>query len=170
MNRVRLRMVQTMFFGIISLLGSYTISISSGNENELEILGDSDFESWYSDSKWNSSEIDDYESDISACKMISEITANDSITFLILAASWCKDTKTELPKIIKVMRDSEINSSSIILSGVGRDKKILNDTYKYLNITHVPTLIILRNNSEQGRIEEFPKICWEQDILEIISK
>ncbi|MFA5512659.1 MAG: hypothetical protein WC313_09420 [Candidatus Kapaibacterium sp.] len=68
------------------------------------------------------------------------------------------------------MRDSEINSSSIILSGVGRDKKILNDTYKYLNITHVPTLIILRNNSEQGRIEEFPKICWEQDILEIISK
>lgn len=45
MNRVRLRMVQTMFFGIISLFGSYTISISSGNENELEILGDSDFES-----------------------------------------------------------------------------------------------------------------------------
>lgn len=51
-----------------------------------------------------------------------------------------------------------------------RDKKGRNGEEKQYKITNVPTVIVLQDGNERGRITETVKQNVESDLLEIINK
>jgi hypothetical protein len=51
-----------------------------------------------------------------------------------------------------------------------RDKKGRNEEEKQYKITNVPTVIVLQDGNEKGRITETVKQNVESDLLEIIKR
>lgn len=130
------------------------------------LVGQFSWEDWNKEMNWLIPQ--DYCINISKCFHLSEIINQKKIKFLIFAGSWCGDTKSELPKIIKIFQSCEFPNYELI--GVDRAKYEPTMRFVEYNIERVPTLVVLSNNQEIGRIIEFPKNDWFEDIREIVEK
>jgi hypothetical protein len=62
-----------------------------------------------------------------------------------------------------------IDLHSVEMYGVNRDKEALNAESKLYNITRVPTIIVMHQYREVGRITESVASTIEEDILSIIA-
>lgn len=132
------------------------------------IVGQVSWKEWQDSSGWKDFSAKDYE--ITAenkAKLASLI--NDKINFLLFAGSWCGDSETEVPIIYKIIKDIDADENIIKLIGVDRQKHDLDGEATKYNITRVPTLIILKDGQELGRIVEFPKKSWDEDLLDIFK-
>lgn len=129
------------------------------------LVGQFTWEDWNKEMDWQIPQ--DYCINISNCFHLVDIINKKKISFLIFAGSWCGDTKTELPKIIKIFQSCELPKYELI--GVDRAKYEPTMRFVEYNIERVPTLIVLSNNQEIGRIVEFPKNDWFEDIRKIIE-
>lgn len=95
-------------------------------------------------------------------------------TFLLFMGTWCGDSKREIPRMLKIIKDCGIPASQIKLVMVDNH----DSTYKQspgheemgLNIHRVPTMIIYENNNELGRIVESPIVSLEKDLYSILNK
>lgn len=87
--------------------------------------------------------------------------------FLVFAASWCGDSKSEVPKIIRIME--QIKPKKIDYFNLDREKQEPSGAAEKIKIKRVPTLIIKYNNEEIGRIVEYPDSTIEYDINEILK-
>lgn len=125
---------------------------------------------WYSETDWNLDSIAQYHPDAARCLEIKNICGKDSVEFIIIAGSWCGDTKSELPKLMKVFDVCKLEPDDYILVGVGKDKVINTNISKSINVDRVPTLIILKNGLELGRIIEYPELSWEHDIAIVLGE
>ena len=94
---------------------------------------------------------------------------NDTtITMLIYLATWCPDTRRELPRMKKVLDNLNLNWE-IVLIGLNRKKQLSNGNLPNHNITHVPSFVIFRNEIEIGRIVERPTQSLENDLRNFID-
>lgn len=129
------------------------------------LVGQFSWEDWNKEMDWQIPQ--DYCINISNCFHLADIINKKKISFLIFAGSWCGDTRTELPKIIKIFQSCEFPKYELI--GLDRAKFEPSMRFVEFNIDKVPTLIILSNNQEIGRIVEFPNNDWFEDIRKIIE-
>ena len=94
-------------------------------------------------------------------------------SFLLFMGTWCGDSKREIPRMLKIMKDCGAKRSQIKLVMVDNH----DSTYKQspgheelgLNIHRVPTLIVYEKEKELGRIVESPIISLEKDLLAILN-
>lgn len=154
----------------VSCLKSNDYTAHTDEYNRLIIDGIISIDDWYKESAWDKSLINLYSIDTISVGNISKKIEKSSHKFLLVAGSWCGDTKTELPKILKIFELSKIESENIILIGVGRNKSIKSKLFHTLEIEKVPTLFILKNDKIIGKIIEFPKQSWESDIAKILEE
>jgi hypothetical protein len=134
------------------------------------ITGEFPLELWKDSCGWDAFPAGDYKLDPDKAALIKSFFNPSEMSFIIFGGSWCGDTETELPKLIDVFIQAGISSSSYRIYGVDREKKEPTGIASKFNIEKVPTLIILLGNEELGRIVEFPKMSWEDDILMMIAK
>ena len=99
-------------------------------------------------------------------------TFHDSkqISYEIFAGSWCGDSKEELPIIFSIFDKTGIDTTKYKIYGVDRDKEEPSGIAEQKNIEKVPTLIILSQGREIGRIVEFPNDSWINNMFEILIK
>jgi len=134
------------------------------------IIGKLSWKEWQENAGWQNYTPDIYTPDSSIIHKLSNIIHSQNIEFLLFGGSWCGDSKTEMPKIYYLFNTTGINEERVKLFGVNREKfEFSGESIKY-NIKKVPTLIILRNGGEAGRIVEFPQKSWEADILMILQE
>ena len=81
----------------------------------------------------------------------------DSLQLLVFMGTWCEDSHFIVPKLYSLADAAGFKSSNITLIGVDREKKTLSHLSEALNVTKVPTIIVLRNGKEEGRVVEFGK-------------
>jgi thiol-disulfide isomerase/thioredoxin len=81
----------------------------------------------------------------------------DSISLVLFGGTWCHDTQNILPKYFSVMQAAGFPEDKLTLIIVDRNKKTIGDLQKPFNITNVPTLIVMKDGKEQGRIIEYGK-------------
>lgn len=89
--------------------------------------------------------------------------------FVLIMASWCKDSKREVPRILKVLNGCGIKSRNVKIIAVDFKKAAIGTEVEELNIKRVPTLIVFRDKTETGRIIETPENTIESDLLRIIE-
>lgn len=86
---------------------------------------------------------------------VATIRANArGITVLLVIATWCPDSKREVPRFFAIMDAAGIAESAITMVGVDRTKKDAEGLTERWGVTRVPTFIFLRSGQEVGRVVE----------------
>jgi thiol-disulfide isomerase/thioredoxin len=86
---------------------------------------------------------------------IAAIRANASgVTVLLIMATWCPDSKREMPRFFAIMDGAGIGDAQLTMVGVDRTKKDPEGLTEKWGITRVPTFVFLRNGREIGRVVE----------------
>ena len=90
-----------------------------------------------------------------------------SCELIIFMGTWCEDTQDELPKLYQTMLYAHCYTNYKMYA-VNREKQSKRNEEKSYNITNVPTIIVMKNGKELGRIVEHPQKSFEQDLLDIV--
>jgi hypothetical protein len=78
----------------------------------------------------------------------------NDLELVVFLGTWCSDSHTLVPSFIKFMESIEYPTEKIQLYGVDRKKETKGIEHRLYHIELVPTIIIMRNNMEVGRITE----------------
>lgn len=91
------------------------------------------------------------------------------ISFTVVLATWCDDSKDQVPVFSNIMNAIGYDLSTINFICVDRTKSTVDYNDTDLKIEKVPTFIIYRKGVEIGRIIETPVQTMEFDLSKIIS-
>ena len=91
------------------------------------------------------------------------------VQFIVFGGTWCEDTQFILPKFFKLQEMSGVEDTVISFFGVNRAKKTLASFTDAFNITNVPTIIVMKNGKEIGRVVEYGKTGnWDKELAGIL--
>ena len=92
------------------------------------------------------------------------------VSFLIFGGTWCDDTQFILPKFYKAQELADFSDTSIVFFGVDREKKSTGNLSQLFNIKNVPTIIVMKEGKEVGRVVEYGKTGkWDTELYEMIK-
>ena len=94
----------------------------------------------------------------------------DSINIIAFGGTWCGDTKVVLPKFFMLADAAGLSPDRITVLGVDRSKKTIQHLTEIFNVTHVPTIIVMKNGKELGRVVEYGKYgMFDKELGEIVG-
>jgi thiol-disulfide isomerase/thioredoxin len=97
--------------------------------------------------------------------------AKSKVQFVVFGGTWCEDTQFILPRFFKLQEQAGIADNSISFYGVDRAKKTLGNLNDAFKITNVPTIIVMKDGKEVGRVVEYGKTGkWDEELAEIVKK
>lgn len=157
--------MQKLFTAFLFLI-SITMQAQSQNENLL--LG-SDF-----NSKQILSIAPNWQSNYNAFQVTENLLRviriqKSGLQIKAVFGSWCEDSETWLPQLIKLLDVTNFPANQITMIGVDRTKQSNLTGYADLKIEFLPTFIFYRNGIEIGRFVESPKTTFENDLLNILK-
>jgi thiol-disulfide isomerase/thioredoxin len=117
---------------------------------------------------WMKQKTDTYKPDSICVAMLKK--QKDSIYLIVFAGTWCEDTQTILPKFFKLIQQAEFPLIRVNLIGVDRSKKTIGPLAEALGVYNVPTMIVMKNGKEIGRVVEYGKYgLFDRELGEILS-
>lgn len=132
--------------------------------NKNDLTGDTSFLGWYKESQRIYLHPDT--SAVAAFR-----NNKDSIFFLIFGGTWCMDTHFILPKFYKIQESAEFPESRVTVFAVDRHMNTTGNMAKALHITNTPTIVVMKNGKEMGRVVEYGKTgYWDKELAEIINQ
>ncbi len=109
-----------------------------------------------------------YVPDPAAVKGLKKIDKETEI--LVFLGTWCPDSISEVPRLLKVYDEVGNPNLTLQLIGVDRAKQDGLGLSRKFNIQRVPTFIFLREGRELGKVIEFPDKTIEEDALRLMSR
>ena len=95
---------------------------------------------------------------------------SDQVQWIVFGGTWCGDTRQILPKFFNLLDSAGVSLDRVTIIGVDRHKKAFGNITDALNITHVPTIIILKDGKEEGRVVEYGKTGqWDKELGQIAA-
>jgi len=93
----------------------------------------------------------------------------DSIQLLVFMGTWCEDSHFVIPRFFSLLDAAGYPSGKISLIGVDRNKKTLDNLSETLQVTNVPTIIVMKKGKEIGRVVEYGKSgLFDKDLGQLI--
>lgn len=97
-------------------------------------------------------------------------SARDKVSLVVFGGTWCDDSRFILPKLFRIQEMSGMDDKKISFFGVNRKKEMVGNLTKALNITNVPTIIVMKDGKEIGRVVEYGKTGkWDVELAEIVQ-
>ena len=94
----------------------------------------------------------------------------DSIQLVVFMGTWCEDSHNIIPKFYSLTDAAGFSKDRITMIGVDRSKKTLSHLAEALDIKNVPTIIVLKNGKEVGRVVEYGKYgMFDKELGEVIN-
>ena len=91
----------------------------------------------------------------------------------IYAGTWCGESKADLPKFLKILKESEVDSTQLKLIFLNNTADLYKQSPQHeeagKNIVRTPTYIIYNGKKEMGRIIDSPIESFEKDLLKILK-
>jgi thiol-disulfide isomerase/thioredoxin len=139
------------------------VTILNGIITKYALINNDAFKSWYTSNE---------QSYTPAAPVVASMeAAKDNVQYIIFGGTWCGDTQFILPKFFKLQAQAGVADKNISFFGVDRQKKTLGNLQAAFGITNVPTIIIMKNGVEQGRVVEYGKTGkWDEEIAAILKK
>ncbi|MGC4100469.1 TlpA family protein disulfide reductase [Ferruginibacter sp.] len=118
--------------------------------------------------KWYGSSQGYYKPDTATLNAF-ERTKN-KVQFVVFGGTWCEDTQFIIPKFFKLQEMGGVADTAITFFGVNRAKKSLGSIADAFNIVNVPTIIVMKDGKEAGRVVEYGKTGkWDKELAEILN-
>jgi thiol-disulfide isomerase/thioredoxin len=96
--------------------------------------------------------------------------ADSTVQLLVFMGTWCDDSQNIIPKFYSLTDAAGFSQERITLIGVDRKKQTLSHLSDALNIKNVPTIMVMKNGKEIGRVVEFGKYgMFDKELGEIIN-
>ena len=96
------------------------------------------------------------------------------VQFVLVGGNWCPDTQGGLPDFMRVLDAIGVDPNSWTYLSVDRQKRLLSTDGQAPDsifwVERVPTVIVLVNGQEKGRIVEFPECSWEEDLVRLMKR
>lgn len=103
-------------------------------------------------------------------KAIQALSGLNDYQLIVFLGTWCEDSHRMIPQLYKVLETVNYPMESLSLNALDRDKQGKDDIASRYKVTLVPTVIVLKDGKEIGRITEIPDKSVEQDLLKIIKQ
>lgn len=101
---------------------------------------------------------------------VAELKKNTNIEFIVFMGTWCGDSHFVIPKFFSLLDAAGFPPDKVTMIGVDRGKKTLSHLAEALNIINVPTIIVMNNGKEAGRVVEYGKYgSFDKELGEIIA-
>jgi thiol-disulfide isomerase/thioredoxin len=141
--------------------------VKGNNDSEVVYKGSLTFDDVKSVADFNLQKAsEDYKTNEGAIKTLKEhLKDYDLVVFL---GTWCEDSHRTIPQLYKVLQETAYPFEKLTLYGVDRQKKTVNDIQDKFNVKLVPSIIVLQQGKEIGRITEVVDRSVEQDLEKII--
>ncbi|MDT0559084.1 hypothetical protein RM697_10515 [Ichthyenterobacterium sp. W332] len=122
---------------------------------------------------WFSANYNAYDPNTNTIKILKEKGLNN-YNILLFLGTWCGDSKKEVPRLFKVLEDSNFRMDQLTVIALSRKRNMYKQSPEHyeagLNIHRVPTAIFYKDGKEVNRIVEHPIDSYEKDIENIITK
>lgn len=149
--------------------GQYEVLVERPNEKSYKgiisqeiLLSDTTF-------KWYANNLQGYkpnEGAVTGLKMQA-----DSIQLIAFMGTWCEDSHSIIPKFYTLLDAAGFSKNRVTLIGVDRSKKTISHLTEALNIINVPTIIVMKNGKELGRVIEYGKYgLFDKELGEVLNK
>jgi thiol-disulfide isomerase/thioredoxin len=120
---------------------------------------------------WFQENYEDFELDMTTISELkNELGAYDILVFL---GTWCDDSQLQVPQFYKILDACDFPENQLTVVALSEQDDLYKQSPTHeeagLNIEYVPTFILFKDDTEVGRIEEFPADTLEKDMLAIIS-
>ena len=94
----------------------------------------------------------------------------DSIQLIAFSGTWCSDSKYIIPKFFSLLDSAAFPQERLTLIAVDRNKTTTSHLAEAFNIISVPTLIVMKEGKEIGRVVEYGKYgMFDKELGEIIK-
>lgn len=124
------------------------------------LLADSSFK-WYADN------LKGYTPNASAVAGLKKNA--ETIQLLVFMGTWCEDSHVVIPKFYSLLDAAGFSKDKVTLIGVDRSKKTLSHLTEALNIINVPTIMVMKDGKEVGRVVEYGKYgLYDKELGEIL--
>ena len=117
---------------------------------------------------WRTLRAQDYTPDAAAVQAIGQ--RGRDVDVLAIVATWCPDSKREVPRFFAIYDQAGIRLDRVTLVGVDRTKKDAGGLTEKHQVTRVPTFVFFRAGQEIGRVTERAVTTLEGDIAAILVK
>lgn len=95
----------------------------------------------------------------------------DKIYILFFGGTWCEDTHFILPKFYKIQEASGFPDSRVTVFALDHKMSTTGNIAKALDIKHTPTIVVMKDGKELGRVVEYGKSGhWEKELVQIINQ
>ncbi len=146
-----------------STIEDKNVTILNGIITKYAIENNSAFKSWYGANQSS------YKPNVAVLNAME--AAKEKVQYVVFGGTWCEDTQFILPKFFKLQEQAGVSDNSISFYGVDRKKKTLGNLTDAFKITNVPTIIVMKNGMEIGRVVEYGKAGkWDEELAEIIKR
>lgn len=99
------------------------------------------------------------------------LPVKDSIQLIVFIGTWCEDSHNVFPQLLKLLDQVKFSADRLTIIGIDRKKQTLGFLSEALAITKAPTILVMKNGKEIGRVEEYGKYgIYDQELAEIFAK
>ncbi|MFO7880573.1 MAG: TlpA family protein disulfide reductase [Bacteroidota bacterium] len=141
---------------------------SSANQNIL--IGECSWSGFEQEefAQWFDAEYHAYHPDDSVMRRLAELLDGRKLDLMVYQATWCPDSRRELPRLKKITDGLKSDVYTEIYS-LNRAKRLEKNALPNDDVDFVPTIVIRLDGVEKGRIIESPDYSLEADILEYLE-
>ena len=138
------------------------VTILNGIVAKKDIATNAAFSNWYGGNQ------NSYKPDTTVTNAMTN--TKDKVQYVVFGGTWCEDTQFILPKFFKLQEQSGLPENNISLFAVDRSKKTLGNIAGAFKITNVPTIIVMKDGKEVGRVVEYGKTGkWDTELGQILK-
>ena len=101
---------------------------------------------------------------------LEQMNALSGTSLLVLFGSWCHDSEREVPRLLKLVEQSGVALASLQLQAVDRNKQHPDNLHNQYDLRYTPTIIVLRDGKELGRVIEKPQQSLAADLAAIAAQ
>jgi thiol-disulfide isomerase/thioredoxin len=165
---------------LLGILAIFTTHLSIFGQNQFEILSERPNEKSFkgiisrdvlekdSTFKWFASNQKGYTPNTTAASALRQF--RDSIELLVFMGTWCEDSHIIIPRFYSLLDATGFEGKKVTLIGTDRNKKTLSHLSEALNVNNVPTIIVMKEGKELGRVIEYVKTgLWDKELGELIN-
>jgi Thiol-disulfide isomerase and thioredoxins len=140
-----------LFTGLLSFgQNQYQVLVERPNEKSLKGIISRDLIEKDSSFKWYAVNLKGYTPNALALEGLKK--NKDSVQLLVFMGTWCEDSHFIIPKFYSLLDAAGFPQDRVTLIGVDRAKKTLSHLTEALNIINVPTIMVMKNGKEIGRV------------------
>ena len=137
------------------------VKILKGIISKYALINDTSFQ-WYGPNR------NAYQPDTAVVSALRDTSGNYS--YVLFGGTWCEDTQFILPKFFHLQEVAGVPDDHITFFAVDRSKQTLGNIAAAFHITNVPTIIVMKNGQEVGRVVEYGKTGqWDKELAGLLK-